>query len=642
MTRCMNLNEWLGELLGSSQDALHIRALPEGALLLMRRADESELVIESESARAGNVGERPRILMAEDPDAEHPGEWFEILPCDVTRAALLRALDRGFEFHMLRRNDVDREKSLRRRDYELRELIEIGKSLNTFKDLDVLLITILEKARHLIGADAGSIYVIEGDADDVTERTLRFKFSQNDSIDYPSQEFVLPVSATSIAGAAVVMKRSIDIPDVRVIPEDAPYRFDASWDLRTGYQTISVLAVPMINQEGEVMGVVQLINKKQNPSVRLLTPRDFETEVVPMDARGRTLVETLASQAGIAMENTRLYAEIQRIFEGFIKASVHAIEQRDPTTSGHSFRVALLTRKLAEAVNQHDSGKYADTQFGEAELREIETAGLLHDFGKVGVREEVLLKAKKLYPPNLRIIRSRIDFIRTSIENDHLQRRLLMMEVGAPTEELAILDQARTRAVEDLDECWRIINSANEPTILSSGDFAKVEDVAARTYFDLNGKRRPYLEASELDALLVAKGSLTPDELEEIRSHAAHTISFLERIPWGRSMKNIPRYAGCHHEKLNGTGYPRQLTDKDIPLPAKMMAICDIYDALTASDRPYKKAVSLEKALQILDYEARDNHIDGELLEIFKTYKVYQELDKATAPEFHPGVSGHE
>jgi len=631
-----NLNEWLLKVVPTICENLKITVvvMPEGALLLSQRSSDGEAIIESETCRAGSVGERPRIFITENTDAVLPGDWFDVLPFSATERQICVALTRSFEFYRLRKNDVDREKSLRRRDYELRELIEIGKSLNAFKDLNVLLITILEKARHLMGADAGSIYVIEGDDEDILKCTLRFKFSQNDSIDYASAEFVMPVSATSIAGAAAVMKRSIDIPDVRVIPEEAPYRFDPSWDLRTGYQTISVLAVPMINQEGVVMGVVQLINKKQNPSVRLISPRDFESEVVPMDERGRSLVETLASQAGVAMENTRLYAEIRRIFDGFIKASVHAIEQRDPTTSGHSFRVALLTRKLAEAVSNHPAGKYADVKFNEVELKEIETAGLLHDFGKVGVREEVLLKAKKLYPPNLKIIRSRIDFIRTSIENDHLQRRLLMVEAGTPQQELAILDQARTRAVEDLDECWRIINSANEPTVLSSGDFAKVEEVGARTYFDLNGKRRQYLEKSELEALLVAKGSLTAEELEEIRSHAAHTISFLERIPWGRSMKNIPRYAGCHHEKLDGTGYPRGLTEKDIPLPSKMMAVCDIYDALTAADRPYKKAVSLEKALQILEFEVRDNHLDAEIFEIFKKYEVYKALDTACGPEF--------
>jgi hypothetical protein len=271
-------------------------------------------------------------------------------------------------------------------------------------------------------------------------------------------------------------------------------------------------------------------------------------------------------------------------------------------------------------------GPYAATRFGGEDLSEIETAALLHDFGKVGVREEILVKAKKLYPPNLKIIRARIDFIRRSIENDHLQRRLMMIESGTPDQELAILDQASQRALADLDECWRIISSANEPTVLPAGDFAKVEEVAGRTYFDLDGKRRPYLEAEEVKALLIAKGSLTDEELAEIRSHAAHTISFLNKIPWGRAMRRIPAYAGAHHEKLDGTGYPAGLPKEAIPIPSRMMAVADIFDALTASDRPYKKAVSLERALQILDFEVKDRHIDAELVRLFKEHEVYRAL----------------
>jgi response regulator RpfG family c-di-GMP phosphodiesterase len=309
-----------------------------------------------------------------------------------------------------------------------------------------------------------------------------------------------------------------------------------------------------------------------------------------------------------------------------VRASVHAIEQRDPTTSGHSFRVAALTRRLAEVVSGIGEGPYAAAAFDDHDLKEIETSALLHDFGKVGVREEVLVKAKKLYPPNLKIIRARIDFIRRSIENDHLQRRLMMIESGTPDQELAILDQASDRALADLDECWRIISSANEPTVLPAGDFAKVEEVAGRTYFDLDGKRRPYLEAEEGKALLIAKGSLTEEELAEIRSHAAHTISFLNKIPWGRSMRRIPVYAGAHHEKLDGTGYPVGLAKEAIPLPSRIMAVADIFDALTASDRPYKKAVSLERALQILDCEVKDGHIDGELVRLFKQHEVFRVL----------------
>jgi HD-GYP domain-containing protein (c-di-GMP phosphodiesterase class II) len=480
----------------------------------------------------------------------------------------------------------------------------------------------------LSGADAGSIYVVEKDGDGDATARLRFKFSQNDSISYESESFEMPLSAESVAGAAAVMKKTVNIPDVRSLDESAPYRFDPASDERSGYSTRSVLAVPMLNLYKEVQGVVQLINKKQNPSARLQTPEDFDREVIPMDAHSQALVETLASQAGVAMENAFLYAEIQRIFEGFVRASVHAVEQRDPTTSGHSFRVAALTRALAVAVSEKTDGPFADISYCAEDLDEIETAALLHDFGKVGVREEVLVKAKKLYPPNLKMIRSRFDFISRSIENDYLHRRLMMLEAGTPSQELEILDQSKERALGDIEDCWRIISSANEPTVLQEGDFAKIEEIAEQSYFDIGGKRQPYLEAEEVNALQVAKGTLTEEEFREIRSHAANTISFLKQIPWGRSLRHVPEYAGAHHEKLDGSGYPYGLKSDEIPLPAKMMAVADIYDALTAADRPYKKAVSKERALHILDLEAKDRHIDATLLQIFKDAAVYDVIEE--------------
>lgn len=624
----MTLSNWIQTIEGLDLEelGLHAAVISDDAVLLSHRAGGQALLVSAQGVHFPG-DDIPRIYISDDLNAYGSDEHFAVFERSVNKHQLTQSMRSAVEYSRLKREDVTSQQSIQRKDYVLRELLEIGKSLNSFQDLDSLLDVILCKSRQLIGADAGSIYVLEGHDEPLEKRQLHFKLVQNDSMQCKTEEFKMPVSVQSIAGAATVMKRSVNIPDVRSFPRDASYKFDHSWDERTGYRTISVLAVPMINQEGIVMGVIQLINKKRNPSVKLVSPADFEKEVVPMDSGVVDLIETLASQAGIAMENARLYAEIKKIFSGFVKASVHAIEQRDPTTSGHSFRVAALTRELARVVSQQAVGRYKDVQFSEDEIREIETAALLHDFGKVGVREEVLVKAKKLYPQNREMIRTRIDFIRTSIENDHLQRRLTMLEEGAPIEELAILDDARKRVVADIDECWQIINAANEPTVLNEGDFAKVEEVAERTFFDVNGKRRHYLESEEVKALLVAKGSLTAEELDEIRSHAAHTISFLERIPWGVAMKNIPKFAGCHHEKLDGSGYPNRLKDQEIPLPSKIMAVADIYDALTAADRPYKKAVPVDKAFQILDFEVRDNHIDPELVALFRQHKVYKVIE---------------
>lgn len=316
--------------------------------------------------------------------------------------------------------------------------------------------------------------------------------------------------------------------------------------------------------------------------------------------------------------------DFQRMFRSFVEAAVRTIEQRDPTSSGHSFRVAKLTRRLAEVVSEEKEGVFAEVSYDERELEEIELAALLHDFGKVRVREEVLLKAKKLYPQTQNIIRSRFDFIKRSIENDHLHRRIMMVEEGAPQDELGILDSACERAISEIEECWRVISAANEPSYLSEGDFEKIEEIANRTYFDLGGKRQPYLEPHEVESLQSAKGSVTQEELDEIREHAAFTDEFLAQVEWIPGLENVRKYASAHHEKLDGSGYPKRLTGDAVSLPSKMMTVADIFDALTAADRPYKKAVSNERGLAILEMEAKDQHIDPDLVHLFREKKVFE------------------
>ncbi len=623
----IELFAWLREKVETVLDERNwsMSAISDHAVKVSNRANES-VVVAIQPDVEGLDSSDPLLLISDDTDASS-AKYFNILPREATAQRVIRNIEIGHQLWRLRHLELTQDEKLERREIEVAQLIEIGKSFGIIHDVDQLLNIILEKARFLVGADAGSIYIIEGDADEPEQRRLRFKLSQNDSITYESKEFVMPVSMESIAGAAVMMRQSINIGDVAQIPADAPYHFDPAWDVRSGYHTKSVLAVPMINLANEVLGVVQLINKKRNPQALLKTEADVSREVIPMDPRSQELAETLASQAGVAMENSFLYAEIQRIFEGFVHASVHAIEQRDPTTSGHSVRVSALTRRLAEVADGITEGPYADFHLTAADLHEIEIAALLHDFGKVGVREEILVKAKKLYPPSLKMIRARFDFVRRSIENDYLHRRIMMIEQGTPTQELAILDQASKRAVEQIDECWRAIWSANEPTVLPHEDFKKIEEIANRSYFDVGGKRQPYLTDEEVTALKVAKGSLTSEELDEIRSHVVHTISFLEQIPWGKSLRNIPKYAGAHHEKINGSGYPNGLKGDEIPIASRIMAVADIFDALTARDRPYKKAVPLEQALHILQLEADSKHIDTELVQLFKATKVYEVLN---------------
>ena len=561
-----------------------------------------------------------------------------ILSRDVDADALFVAIYAAFDYLETKARAESRGKWLQRYRYVLGELIEIARALTSERNPDKLLPLILEKARFITGADAGSIYVVEGDDPDPLHRTLRFKTSQNDSIAYESKEFTLPISNRSITGSVALNKRTLNIPDVYELPPGTPYSFDRSYDQRMHYRSKSMLVVPMVSAQGEIIGVLQLINKKKDPKLKLVAAEDFETQILPFDDRSEELLSTLASQAGIALENAILYAEINRIFAGFVTASVEAIEQRDPTTSGHSRRVATLTVGLAEIVDVQASGPYREARFGHNDLREIEIASLLHDFGKIGVREEVLVKAKKLFDWQLSAIRHRIDFASKAHEADVLSRRCRMIERGASKEELVALDGEIEARRTELESAWRAILAANEPTVLKSGDFHAIEALARETYVDMSGNAHPLITAGELGSLSVPRGSLTPKEYDEIRSHVVHTHSFLKQIPWGRAFRRIPQIAGSHHEKLNGSGYPHRLKAEEIPLQSKMMAIADIFDALTASDRPYKKAVPIDRALDILGYEVKDGALDGELVRLFREAKVWGRLEGEEPQSKHLAV----
>jgi HD-GYP domain-containing protein (c-di-GMP phosphodiesterase class II) len=523
-----------------------------------------------------------------------------------------------------------RGKWLDRYKYELGELIEIARAITTERQIDKLLGLILEKARFITGADAGSIYVVEGDDPDPCRRALRFKLSQNESIHFDSREFTVPISASSIAGSAALSHQMINIADVYNIPPTSGYSFDPRFDSKIGYRTQSMLTAPLIDHEGEVIGILQLINKKTEPKIQLLSMEDVEQYVVPFDNRSEGLLATLAAQAGISLENAMLYDDIRSLFEGFVKASVEAIEQRDPTTSGHSRRVADLTVSLAKALETQSIGPYRDVVWKPEDLREIEYASLLHDFGKIGVREKVLIKAKKLYPYELSTIRQRFDFVVRSLEVEMLSEKIRLLQAQAPNAELKQCEQHFRTKIEQLEEAWEMIESSNEPTVLKSGEFARIEALALTTYRRLDGQVQSLLSPEEISSLSVARGSLKMTEIDEIRSHVVHTFNFLRTIPWGRSFRNVPTIAGAHHERLNGTGYPNRLRAEQIPLQSKMMSVSDIFDALTASDRPYKKAVPIERALQILDFEVKDEHLDGDLVRIFREAKVWEVAIKSS------------
>jgi HD-GYP domain-containing protein (c-di-GMP phosphodiesterase class II) len=545
-----------------------------------------------------------------------------IVPAAPTKDELYVAVARAFELMESKARAEHRDQWVNRYEYELGELIDIARAMTTERDVNRLLSIVLEKSRFVTGADAGSVYVVEGEE---KSRSLRFKLAQNDSVSFDSREFVMPLNSRSIAGAAALDRKTVNIADVYDLPAGSPFGFDRSFDERTGYLTKSVLAMPLISpQRDEVIGVLQLINHKKDKESKLFTREDTIRQVAAFDARSEELLGMVAAQAGASLENAMLYDEIRQLFEGFVRASVEAIESRDPTTSGHSRRVADYTVGLAKVVDACGGGPYKDALFSAEDLRELEYASLLHDFGKIGVREKVLVKAKKLYDEDLELIRARFDYVVKATEADVLARKVRALERGAPKEELAELDKELAQKRAETEAQFQCVCAANEPTVLAAGDFETIERLARESYTDLTGNVRPLLTEAEAISLSVKRGSLTNTEFDEIRSHVSHTFKFLSEIPWGKQFRRVPVIAGAHHERINGTGYPHRLRAEEIPVQSKMMSVADIYDALTASDRPYKRAVPVERALDILEFSVKDGHLDAELVRIFREARVWE------------------
>jgi HD-GYP domain-containing protein (c-di-GMP phosphodiesterase class II) len=550
---------------------------------------------------------------------------FAYLTPKSPRLAIRRALAAAFENMELAERERAAREDLTRSEREMEEMNRIGVALSSTRNITTLLNLILQKAREVTNADAGSLYLVEQVTEQ--ERRLRFKLTQNDSVRFPFNEFTMPISETSMAGYVAHHGEVINLADAYHIPPERPYKFNPKYDEDSRYRTRSMLTLPMKNAKGEILGLLQLINCKRDWSAKLTSQEAVDQNVKPFSPSDVRQALSLGSQAAVAYENNKLYEDIETLFEGFVKAAVTAIEQRDPTTSGHSFRVSTLTVGLAEMVDRAEIGAYKDVKFDREEMKEIRYAALLHDFGKVGVREEVLVKAKKLYPMQLQVVQQRFDFIRKELETRISRQKLaVMLEKNREMalSEIGVLDQEYERQLAEIDEYMQFVLQVNEPTVLPEGKFDRLLEIARRTYRDPRGIEHTYLNPDEVRYLSIPKGSLDPDERVQIESHVVHTFNFLTQIPWTKEIKNIPMIARAHHEKLNGMGYPYQLRGMEIPLQAKMMTVSDIYDALSATDRPYKKALPPERALGILEMAVKDNEIDSELFKLFAEAKVWQ------------------
>jgi HD-GYP domain-containing protein (c-di-GMP phosphodiesterase class II) len=568
------------------------------------------VVAADESVAAAAHSDRIALTL---PDTRDTREKLRVLRAAYQLAAAHVAAQRS-----------DRE--LARTRNELRQLHRIGMALMTERDPETLLHTILEQARALTQSDAGSLYLVE-QAEDGTKR-LRFTLSQNDTLpDLPLVQFTLPIDTASLAGYAAHNGEPLVLEDAYAIPDSKPYSFNRSFDQRSGYRTKSMLVVPMLDHRDDVVGVLQLLNRKNDLNARITSESSAEQHVLPYGAHELQLVQSLAGQAAVSIENSQLYIQIENLFDSFVKAAVTAIDQRDPTTAGHSIRVATLTVDLAQALQRGGTGRYRDVKFTREQIKELRYAAMLHDFGKVGVREEVLIKSKKLPPFLWERVEARFDLIKRTMEVDYYKERAkLLVGMDPAPEIMQKLDDDFAAELAQLDRFHEAVHAANEPTVLPEAAAGIIDEIAARTFMHVDGKEMPFLEPTEVHFLKIPKGTLDERERLEIESHVEQTYRFLTQIPWTEDLQNLAMIAYGHHEKLNGHGYPRGIAGDDIPVQTRMMTIADIFDALTASDRPYKRALSADRAINILQMEAKDGLIDQDLVNVLIEAEVYKKV----------------
>jgi HD-GYP domain-containing protein (c-di-GMP phosphodiesterase class II) len=494
------------------------------------------------------------------------------------------------------------EAQAQRRVDKLQSILQVAKAMAAARSLDALLPLILQEAASVVEAERCSLFVLDRQRNELWSRVAQ----------QTRQEIRVPLGQ-GIAGFVAQTGEVVNLVDAYEDP-----RFQRDWDARTNYRTKSVLCVPMRDTAGEVTGVIQALNASDGA---------FDDEDIE-------LLIALGGQAAQAIENAMLHEEIGKLFEGFVQASVMAIESRDPTTAGHSDRVASLTVALAEASELSTAGPYKDLTFSSEQLQEIRYASLLHDFGKIGVREAVLVKAEKLYPHELDVLRARFELARKDRQLASMTRRLDGLKLRG---ELAMADIEReederlTRELVKLDEALEFVLQCNRPAVLAQGGFERLTQLADLSFDDSRQRPQLLLSPQEVQVLSLPRGSLSATERREIESHVTHTFRFLSQIPWTRTLRRVPEIAYAHHEKLDGRGYPREVNAAQIPVQSKMMAIADIYDALTASDRPYKKAVPHDLAFDILRKEAESGQLDRDLLQVFIEAAIPQRALKPKA-----------
>ena len=453
--------------------------------------------------------------------------------------------------------------------------------------------SILNSFLDLVGCDGGSIYTLEKNLKG--EPVLVFKAMVTRSLNISSVPDELKSAVFRLDEKSLVGKTGYR---QKVFNENFDLIAKTTTDETIKYHTRNILSAPLLTPRGDLVGVVQLVNK---------IPDDGEF-FANFDLRDERLCAIVSGQAALAIENSTLLVEQEKILDGFVNACVTAIEARDPVTAGHSQRVCDLTLSLANSVNRVDVGTFGAVSFNELQLREIRYSAMLHDIGKISVREDVLKKEKKLYPWEMSLIEMRFKMMRMGLKQQH----------SAPQDSFELAQR-----LKELDQAYQMILIANEPSVLPQ-DVSEHLLALTRLQVPIDGKEVCCaLHAHENKRLSIKRGSLTSQERVEIEKHVSFTYDVLKMVPWSRGLENVPLIAHRHHEKLDGSGYPMGVPAAEIPVQSRMLTICDIYDALTAKDRPYKPAVPLEKALAILEDEVKHGKLDAVLLKLFIESKAY-------------------
>ncbi len=512
----------------------------------------------------------------------------------------------------------------------LEQLNDIGAALSRERDITRLLEHILLAAKAITHADGGTLYRMTENG-----QSLRFEMLRTDSlniamggtsgsaISFPD----LPLygeggeqNDSLVAGYAAIHVQTVNIADAYTEPN-----FDFSgtrrFDERTGYRSKSFLAVPMKDHEGEVIGVLQLINA-QDPRSK---------EVVPFSTADQSLAESLASQAAIALSNRLLLTQLEELFEAFINLINLAIDEKSPYTGGHCQRVPALTMMLAEAVAATTEGPMAGFRMDDRDRYELKIAGLLHDCGKITTPVHVVDKATKLQTlfDRIDLIDTRFEVLKRDAELQALRQQLALRPCVDPQAEAAV-DVGVRAAIEDLDDDREFLRSSNiGGETMSELAQQRVRAIAReRRWCNVEGVESEFLTADELENLSIRAGTLTASERKVINQHIVTTIRMLEQLPWPKYLKNVPEYAGGHHERVDGKGYPKGLARDQMSVQARVMGIADIFEALTATDRPYKSGMKLSQAVATMNKFKANGHIDPDLYDIFVqkgVFRIYAE-----------------